>query len=360
MPQAFERKRLRDKIRILIGERILKNRICVIFTGGTIGSSVRNDTVDLDRTNASLLINEYKKHYGESITFDRLYPVDMLSENVQQSDLEKIADCIKNVDCSLYDGIIVTHGTDTLCFTANCFSQMFCGFELPVVLVSASYPLDDERSNGLSNFAGAVTFISEAHTSGVFVSFTNPNEKCKIHLASRLTDAEQVGGRFDSLLGLCFGTVENGAFVRNPDSRNPETEELNAVKKNGRDLKLCNDIVTIKARALLDFTFYTFEKIRPKAVILKLYHSGTICTVGEDTNAVSFIKHCRDLGIEVILSPVASKANVYAGMKNITDNCIKAYDMSFEMTVAKVMLALGSGIPVKQMLDENNFFEKIS
>lgn len=338
----------------------MKNRICVIFTGGTIGSSVRNGTVDLDRTNASLLINEYKERYGDKIVFDEFYPVDMLSENVQQADLEKIADCIKSVDTNVYDGIIITHGTDTLSFTANCFSQIFCGFPLPIVLVSASYPLGDERSNGLGNFAGAVTFISDAHVKGVFVSFTNPDEECKIHLASRLTDAEQVGGRFYSLLGLYFGTVENGKFMRNPDKRNPGIEELNAVKSRGRDLKICNDIVTIKARALLDFTFYTFEKIRPKAVILKLYHSGTICTAGSDTNAVAFIKHCRDLGVDVILSPVASKANVYAGMAGISDDdTIKAYDMSFEMTAVKVMLALGSGLPIKQMLDENNFFEKI-
>lgn len=338
---------------------MLKNKICVIFTGGTIGSSVTDGTVDLDGRNASLLINNFRKDFGDDVAFDELYPVGILSENIQRVDLDKMAECVQSVNCDDYDGIIITHGTDTLCFTANWFSRLFSDVTVPIVFVSALYPLGDERSNGADNFAAAVTFIAQG-ISGVFVSFKNPYEPCKIHLASRLTSAEQLNGKMNSILSVHFGEVYGREFRHNANINNPTENEVRCRKSNGKTGSgLCNDIVVIKARALLDFSFYRFDNFRPKAVVIELYHSGTVCTAGWDTNFSIFLDHCTKLGIEVVLSPVDSKANVYASARNIAGKCTFAYDMSFEMTVVKVMSALGNNQPIKDILDENRFFEKI-
>ena len=172
----------------------MKNRICVIFTGGTIGSRICGDTVDLRNEDKSYLIELYRAKYGDGIRFDELRPLNILSENVQPADLEVMANCVRGVNSDDYDGIIVTHGTDTLCFTANLFSQLFCDFKIPVVFVSALYPLDDERSKGVENFAGAVDFMRSVDFGGVFVSFRNHGENLKIHLASRLIAATQISG----------------------------------------------------------------------------------------------------------------------------------------------------------------------
>ena len=340
----------------------MKNKICVVFTGGTIGSSVKSGTVSLDSKSNSLLINKYIDSYGKKISFDELYPVSMLSENVQKTDLEKIVDCIEGIDFSAYDGIIVTHGTDTLCFSANYLSQVFYAISVPVVLVSANYPLEDERTNGLKNFAGAVTFIETADVKGVFVSFTNPGEECKIHLASRLVDAEQFSGNFSSLLSIEFGSVKDNRFIRNTDPRNPTAEQINAIESRPqlkKLKKLCEDIMVIDARALLNFDLFSFEKVRVKAVILNLYHSGTICTVGTHTNAVEFAKRCKNSSIEVVLSSVDSSANVYEGMSDTFKGCVKSFDTSHEMTAVKVMLALGEGLSIKEVLETDNFFEML-
>lgn len=335
-------------------------KICVIFTGGTIGSSSDNKTVDLDGGSSALLINKYKTVCGGAVTFEEHYPVSILSENIQTADIEKMADSVRNIDVSSCDGIIVTHGTDTLCFTANYFAQIFADISVPLVLVSALYPLDDERSNGLDNFAAAVTFIEKEAIKGVFVSFRNPGEHCKIHLASRLTEADQLSGKFHSIGDVHFGEVSDGKFVYNDQSGNPAVDEL----KNNAPAPFvggwpCNDIVVIRARALLDFSFYRFGELKPKAVIIQLYHSGTVCTSGWDTNFLTFLDYCRSCNIETILAPVDSDANVYAGMLGMEEKCIFAYDMSFEMTIVKVMLALGSGRPIRTLLDENRFFEKV-
>lgn len=337
----------------------MKNRICVIFTGGTIGSVINGNTVNLNCEQKSRLIELYKARYGNSIIFDELRPLNILSENVQPSDLEKMADCLRGVDLSLYDGVIITHGTDTLNFTANLFSQIFCEICLPVVFVSALFPLDDKRGYGVENFAGAVTFIQSADYGGVFVSFKNEGENCKIHLASRLVSAMQINGNYESILGVHFGEIVKDLFEYNNSPYNPTISELRKPREKSKAQKLCMDMVTIQAHSLLNFDFYRFTTVKPKAVMVQLYHSGTVCTEGKEANFKNFLEYCNKLGIQVVIAPVDSSARVYDSAVGLADKCTVAYDISFEMATVKVLLALGSGADIKEELAKNYFFEKL-
>ncbi len=337
----------------------MKNRICVIFTGGTIGSRVCGDTVNLRNEEKSYLIELYRNRYGKSVIFDELRPLNILSENVQPSDLEKMANALRGVNKDDYDGVIITHGTDTMCFTANLFSLLFCDIKIPVVFVSALYPLDDERSKGVENFAGAVDFIKQADYGGIFVSFQNFNEKCKIHLASRLTAAAQISGEYDSVMRVHFGEMESGKFIYNKNPLNPTLTQLRAPRKPCASQKLCMDMVTIQAHALLNFDFYRFTETKPKAVMVQLYHSGTVCTEGKESNFKNFLSYCKKLGIEVVISTIDSEARTYGSALGLAESCTAAYDISFEMATAKVLLALGSGNGVQSELDKNYFFERL-
>lgn len=337
----------------------MKNRICVIFTGGTIGSAVCGDTVDLRTEQKSLLIDMYRAEFGEKIAFDELRPLNILSENVQPTDLKKMSDCLESVDVSAYDGVIITHGTDTMSFTANYFSQIFCDYPLPVVFVSALYPLDDERSCGVENFAGAVTFIESSNYGGVFVSFKNDGENCKIHLASRLLSAVQINGNYESLLGVHYGEITGGKFVHNDAPFNPTESELRQPRERCKARKLCMDMVTIQAHSLLNFDFYRFTDIKPKAVMVQLYHSGTVCTEGKEANFKNFLSYCNTQGIQVVIAPIDSSARVYGSAAGLAEKCTVAYDISFEMATVKVLLALGSGMDIAEQLKKNYFFEKL-
>jgi len=337
----------------------MKNRICVIFTGGTIGSSSDGNTVGLKNETTSALIEKYKKRYGGNIQFDEKRPINILSENVQPSDLEIMADCVRGVNTDDYDGIIITHGTDTLSFTANLFSQLFCDIKIPLVFVSALFPLDDKRSRGVENFAGAIEFIKFADFGGVFVSFENYGENCKIHLASRLVSALQMSGEYDSILKVHFGEIIDGKFVYNNNPDNPTVENLRIPRKACVAKKLCMDMVTIQAHSLLNFDFYRFSEVKPKAVMVQLYHSGTVCTKGKESNFRNFLAYCKKLAIQVVIAPVDSTAKTYESALGLTDDCITAYDLSFEMATVKVLLALGSHMSIEAELSKNNFFEKL-
>lgn len=335
-------------------------KICVIFTGGTIGSTLSDGYVNVNSKCSSELLNQYP-----NICFEEKHPVTMLSENVSVGDLSRIIAAIRDaIDAEAYDGIIVTHGTDTLCFTANALSQVFADSPIPIALVSALLPLEDPRSNGFANFHGAVEFIREFveyHAPRVFVPFQNGDEECRIHDAAYLLEADEVTGYMHSFCDMYFGAMCEEALVLNPHYQSPHScrheECFDKFLSKGC---LSNEFLTIRSRALLNYKYYNFENDKPKAILIELYHSGTLCTVGDECNALKFIEKCRREDMMVIIGPVKRGDNVYESMRELSGNheddkhmsgsecgtsneCIIAYDRSFELIMAQVSLALGAG-----------------
>ena len=76
------------------------------------------------------------------------------------SHLNLLISCIREQLTKDIDGIIVTHGTDTLPFTAAALGMCFAYAKVPILLVSSNYILDDPRANGLTNFTAAVDYIT--------------------------------------------------------------------------------------------------------------------------------------------------------------------------------------------------------
>ncbi len=336
------------------------NKICVIFTGGTIGSDSDGKNVSLSGASKRMLIEKYRAAEGDKVKFDVLAPLNILSENMQRSDLKTLYDCIKSVDYSAYDGIIVTHGTDTLCFTVNWLSLVLCDIPIPLVLVSALYPLTDPRSNGVKNFSGAVTFIEKSGLRGVYCAFANDNENCKIHLGSRLAYPDEINGFYHSALGVHFAEVtEDEEIIYNSSRVLPSKEEVKALRIPPLSDALCDEVMLITMRSLLNFAVYDFSATKPKAVIVELSHSGTVCTVGEELNFKRFAAYCEKWGVPLILAPVMSKAGVYASMVGIPENVIFVYDMTIELTIVKVMSALGANLSADAYFNDDFAFEKI-
>lgn len=80
-------------------------------------------------------------------------PYRILSENMNAGYVNRLADCVRKVMArNDSEGIIITHGTDTLQYTAALLSYVFGTDCVPVLLVSSDFPLEDERANGMRNF----------------------------------------------------------------------------------------------------------------------------------------------------------------------------------------------------------------
>lgn len=251
-------------------------KLLAVFTGGTIGSTRANGAISPDGKNSALLLDLYKEKYGAA-DFDPVTPYTVLSENLSAEHLKALRRCVsENLDKG-YDGVIVTHGTDTLQYTAA-YLDLTLGLKtpVPVVLVSANYPLTDSRSNGLSNFAAAVDFIKTSGERGVFVSYHNTADDCAaIHRGADVMPHLPLDDSVYSLFDRPFGIVQNGVFVKNPDYTEREREDFSACELNGK-------VLYLRAHPGMAFPEITADT---KAVLLEGYHSGTLPTASAEFTA---------------------------------------------------------------------------
>ena len=126
----------------------------------------------------------------------------MDSSNMQPEEWSALA---RAVDGALqaYDGVVVTHGTDTMAYTAAALSFMLAGAGKPVVLTGSQLPMAHPLTDGRLNLLRAVQ-AALAGVPGVYVSFDNQlisGVRCvKTHTSSMNAFSsinEPPAGRFD-------------------------------------------------------------------------------------------------------------------------------------------------------------------
>lgn len=248
-------------------------KILVLFTGGTIGSSSNGGVISPNEENTKLLLELYKKEYEKDINFEIAAPYYALSENNTGKTIENLISAVCSAMQKDYSGIIVTHGTDTLQYSAAALSYALGSRTIPVLLVSSNYVLTDEKANGLSNFAVAVDFIEKGYGNGVFVPYKNSDGKVYVHRAGRLLPHNELADDVFSIKNKYYGSYNGDTFIENPDfdARKDEIKPFGKIKLSefSNAIKVFNAYVG-NAYPQIDET--------TKAVLIKTYHSGTICT----------------------------------------------------------------------------------
>lgn len=196
----------------------MKN-ILVIFTGGTIGSTITDNIISPNKSTSSLLINKYNELYDDNeCVFDVSYPYSILSENLSATELNILIKEIKQNIEEEYDGIIVTHGTDTIQYTAAALDYIFCDIEIPILIVSSNYPLENVEANGLINFAAAIKFIEDNISNGVFVAYENHDGIVYYHRGNKLVKHLETDDQLFSI-DMPFAYLDNNNIVVNDETK---------------------------------------------------------------------------------------------------------------------------------------------
>lgn len=273
------------------------SKILVILTGGTIGSCVQEKVISARAERSAQIVALYEKKYGKKDTFEVVQPLNELSENLHPGNWEVIK---KDLDTALekdYDGIIITHGSDTLVYTSAFMAMLYAWIDVPVAVIAANYPLDDPRSNGMNNFAGAVSFIKEKAVTGVFTIYENMNSEVEVFLPTRLLNSDPYFDQYRSFDRQVFGWIKDEKFVWNPDC--PVTVDMinNREKSQHIDFEYKNEVLFIPAYLGINFRNYVCGE-HVKAVVLSLYHSATAPATAS-AGLLEFIENCNKEGIEV-------------------------------------------------------------
>lgn len=241
--------------------------ILVIFTGGTIGSTLADGWISPDDAAKYALIHAYQAENGNLITFSTRAPYTILSENLGAKNLEMLANEVVSATKEDFDGIIVTHGTDTLQYTAAALAYATGNNCIPVVMVSANKPLADPTSNGHANFKAAVEFIQQQSGRGVFVAYKNGNHPVSFHNALSMLTHLEADDKIYSLYNDVYAIeTDDGVNVIG----NTAPCETLPVKFSEHA-----KVLTVHLHPVNGFT-YPLQDYR--AVLLCPYHSGTLPT----------------------------------------------------------------------------------
>ncbi len=320
---------------------IYMSNILLVFTGGTIGSQIDNGTIDTHQNAGFKLIELFRQQFSgqTDITFKTLQPLQILSENLHPQAWKKVLAAIEAEDLSQFDGVIVTHGTDTLAFSAALLSIYFHALNIPLLMVSSNFPLDNPSGNGLKNFICAVEFICNNPIRGVFVPYQNPGQIMHVHLGTRLSSCLPLSGDFISVQSRVFMTFADGRFQHVQANANVTTEPANAELK-----PLFGRILLIRPYPGLNYS--NFDLTGVDAVLHDLYHSGTACVSrqwGDQHSLVEFSRHCLQKNVPLYLAPAIRSDSAYSSTRELlAHGATMLWSISLEAAFAKLALAYGN------------------
>ncbi|RLA78759.1 MAG: hypothetical protein DRG78_14365 [Epsilonproteobacteria bacterium] len=312
------------------------NNILVVFTGGTIGATVQNGVIDVEtNSNEYKLISLYKEQYScENIKFKTIEPLNILSENLNPRAWTSIIESIEKEDLKQYDGIILTHGTDTLAYTSSLLSIYFNSLELPLILVSSDFTLDKKTANGLINFDAAIKLIQTKNEKGIFVSYANINENPKIHFGSKLMTSLPLDCYFMSIKNKPYLEYKNNEFIT-IDNTKPDIE----INKHLQPI-FSDKVLLIKPFPGLNYDIYNLDNI--DVIVHDLYHSGTACTSsewGDKYSLIPFLDKCKKKDIKVYLAAIESSDESYQSTKELIDAGAEIiFDKTIEMVYGNVLI----------------------
>lgn len=342
-------------------------KILTIFTGGTIGSHVDQSGYISTSASAPYILLEMYNNYISDTTHESLAntpiefvssePYEILSENL---DALHISMLIKHIHTQIKlhqdaDGIIITHGTDTLQYTAAMLSYAFATINMPILLVSSAYVLSDPRANGLLNFIGAVEFIKDKICNGVFVSYSNDCQKVLFHHGTSLITPPTCSADMDSIMNSYYASYDTVRGIDiNQDAISYDITEFADIDEwihsadSIENMLLAHPpILWLHVHPGIKYPTISGSEDLPKAILLESYHSGTLCM---DKELFNFANSAKSLNIPIFLIGSAPNKTEYESVKAFEDLGITVlYGMTPIAQYCKLWLALSLQLDLKSI-----------
>jgi len=324
--------------------------VSIVHTGGTVASRVNYKTGGvIAGFDAEDIISMYPE-LSSIASIKSVFVENIMSEDITFRHYQKIAHAIKKEVERGVTGIIVTHGTDTLHYTAAALSFAFEKLPVPVILVGSQRSSDRPSSDAGMNLICASRFIAQSDFAGVALCMhsTSSDSKCtilpgtrarKMH-SSRRDAFKPINSRPIAEVDYASGKI---TFTTTDYPRKPPSKEC--VLKD----KFEPRVGIIKARPNMfpeEFDFY--RKAGFKGLILEATGIGHMpINTRENAGNKKALKKLIDSGCVVCVTTQCIYGRVHETIYTNTRNLkslgtIFLHDMTSETAFIKLAWLLGN------------------
>lgn len=317
-------------------------KITLLATGGTIACVPGADGLAPGVTAAQLLARTPQLNRLAEMTGRDVFSLD--SSNIQPEEWRVLARAARDA-LNESDGVVITHGTDTLAYSAAALSFMLRAPKAPVVLTGSQLPLEHPLSDAPSNLAEAVETARTAPP-GVYVVFNHKIIRGTRAVKLRTTSFDA----FDSVNAPLAGTLDaEGAHYRPFDP------------PSGAPMRLEDELETrVFLLKLMPGTspevFDWIAQSGMRGLVLEAFGMGGLHYIRR--NLVDKLRMLSQRGVVTLVTTqcLYERANfsVYeVGRGVLSERVFSARDMTSEAAVAKLMWALGRPEERLCLLNEN-------
>ncbi len=303
-------------------------KVLLIGTGGTIASEVTEDGLAPELTTEQLLARI--PAISSICEVDCLQLLNLDSTNMTPAHWLKMAGCIR-AHYDAYDGFVLTHGTDTMAYTAAALSYLVQDSPKPVVLTGAQKPIGFDSTDSKINLTDALRCATE-DLPGVSIVF---NSKVIPGTRAKKTRSKSFQA-FSSINYPYLGVLRDGVLLRYIRQECGDAPVFyDALDERVALLKLVPGMGREAADFLLE---------RNDALIIESFGVGGL---PEDGGFYDCLRRWMEAGRTVVLTTQVENEGSDLGVYHVGHRLkndlrvLEAYDMTTEAVVAKLMWILG-------------------
>ena len=313
-----------------------KKHILLLTTGGTIASVPGSNGLEPRTGMMEQALEQLRQYY--QITVQDVMCLD--SSNIRPEDWQRIARCIFE-NRTQFDGVVVSHGTDTMAYTASAVTFMLPNIDRPVVFTGSQLPLTHLLSDGLENLRVAFAMAAQ-EMPGVYLAFDR-----KVMLGCRAVKVRASNfSAFESVNARYAATVSSQGLVVNPKMipvRNGEPALRETMSQTVFLLKL--------TPGLSPAIFDALQNLGYQGIVIEAFGLGGFNVLNRGLQGI--LNAVRS-GISVVVTTQclydSSDLRVYeVGNRLLELGVIQGKDMTSEAAVTKLMWALGQGMDQQQI-----------
>lgn len=303
-------------------------QILLLTTGGTI-ASVQTENGLVPATSGEEIVS-YIPEVREICNLEVKQILNLDSTNLQPEHWVKMAKEIQR-EYENYDGFVVTHGTDTMAYSAAALSYLIQNSAKPIILTGAQKPISAPITDAKKNLLDSVRFALKDGVKGVYIVFDG---KAILGTRARKIRSKSYSA-FDSINYPVAAFIDEKRILQYVDTEEESGEVQFFDKVNPR-------VFLLKLIPGMEPDVLKYISSRYDAIIIESYGVGGIPFYDRRNFMAELEELTREGKIVVIATQVmheGSDAEVYeVGFKAINEyNVLQAYDMTVEAAAVKLM-----------------------